>query len=116
MLCLQDALQQYSAIFSWLLCLKRVAVLTTELWSDLKSLDALLHQSGRSRVAGMHTDPFRADLNGDDLSIAQQRLRALQLFRHEAAHLISALQAYTQGQLLGNCWQQLQQNIRVSPP
>ena len=89
-------------------------MLTTELWSDLKSLDALLHQSERPRASGVRADSARLDVSGDDLAIAQQRLRALQLFRHEAAHLISALQAYTQGQLLGKCWQQLQQRIQVS--
>ena len=44
----------------------------------------------------------------------QQRLRILQLFRHEAAHLVAALQAYMQGQLLGACWHQLQRAITVS--
>lgn len=42
-----------------------------------------------------------------------QRLRILQLFRHEAAHLVTALQAYVHGQLLGDCWDQLQSNIKV---
>ena len=44
----------------------------------------------------------------------QQRLRILQLFRHEAAHLVAALQAYMQGQLLGTCWHQLQNAVMVS--
>ena len=44
----------------------------------------------------------------------QHRLRILQLFRHEAAHLVAALQAYMQGQLLGTCWDQLQSTIVVS--
>ena len=45
---------------------------------------------------------------------AQQRLRILQLFRHEAAHLVAALQAYMQGQLLGTCWHHLQSAVMVS--
>ena len=44
----------------------------------------------------------------------QRRLRILQLFRHEAAHMVAALQAYMQGQLLGTCWDKLQSTVMVS--
>lgn len=44
----------------------------------------------------------------------QNRLRILQLFRHEAAHLVAALQAYMQGQVLGACWHHLQTVVLVS--
>lgn len=44
----------------------------------------------------------------------RNRLRILQLFRHEAAHLVAALQAYMQGQVLGACWHHLQTVVLVS--
>ena len=105
--CLQEALQQYSAVFSWLLCLKRVARLMRELWSDLGSVQQTLHASLGSQQ--------QTDTSGPDLSspAVQQWLRKVQLFRHEAAHLTGVLQAYMQGQLLGRCWQQLQNSIQV---
>ena len=44
----------------------------------------------------------------------RNRLRILQLFTHEAAHLVAALQAYMQGQVLGACWHKLQTVVLVS--
>ena len=46
----------------------------------------------------------------------KRRINALQLFRHEAAQFAAALQSYMQAQLLGTCWQQLQDDIQVSNP
>lgn len=51
------------------------------------------------------------DAKGDAVP---QKLRTLQLFRHEAAHLVAALQAYMQGQLLGTCWHEMQSAVMVS--
>jgi len=103
--------QQYSAIFSWLLCLKRVALLMRELWVDLGAMQQA-DQTRRSRhqidVEGIETPP---DVPG---AVMQQRLRTVQLFRHEAGHLAGVLQAYMQGQLLGKCWQQLQSSVQVN--
>jgi len=103
--------QQYSAIFSWLLCLKRVALLMRELWIDLGAVQQA-DQTVRSRhqlgTEGVKTPP---DV---PVAVLQQRLRTVQLFRHEAAHLAGVLQAYMQGQLLGKCWQQLQSSVQVN--
>lgn len=104
-------MQQYSAIFSWLLCLKRVALLMCKLWVDLGAMQQAdqtvcsRHQIGVERVKTTPDVP---------VAILQQRLRTVQLFRHEAAHLAGVLQAYMQGQLLGKCWQQLQSSVRVN--
>ena len=101
--CMQDAIKQYGTIFSWLLCLKRVDALMRNLWLDLGSLD------------GKWEHPDQAPSRRAQLpSLVVQRLRTLQLFRHEAAHLTGVLQAYMQGQLLGKCWQQLCNSVRVS--
>ena len=99
-------MQQYSAIFNWLLSLKRVAMLMRNLWSELGSLSTLPDQA----------TSWRSEAGGSSgwSSPIQQRLRLLQLFRHEAAHFAGVLQAYMQGQLLGTCWQQLQNSIKVS--
>ena len=130
----QDALGQYNAIFSWLLCLRRLALMMTELWSDLVTLDAELQRHIRSKPSGARhgsaelstgaghlaessdgqAASTRAALGSNALATAQQRLRALQMFRHGAAHLVAALQAYMQGQLLDKCWQQLQETVQVS--
>lgn len=100
--CLQEAVQQYSAVFSWLLCLKRVSLLMRNMWLDLVSCARWSHQ---------------APAQGSEAADAERhRLRILQLFRHEAAHLVAALQAYMQGQMLGACWHRLQSIIMVSCP
>ena len=82
-----------------------------ELWVDLGSMQQA-DQTVRSRhqigVEGVKTLP---DV---PVAIMQQRLRTVQLFRHEAAHLAGVLQAYMQGQLLGKCWQQLQSSVQVN--
>ncbi len=125
----QDALEQYSSIFNWLLCLKRVALLMRHLWTYLGSLETTLKHPDQGVPSGTQGDPSqgpgqsqsgtqadpssvrsKADLPGPVL----QRLRTLQLFRHEAAHLSGVVQAYVQGQLLGKCWQQLQDTIKVA--
>ncbi|KAL0048524.1 hypothetical protein WJX82_005046 [Trebouxia sp. C0006] len=56
----QEAVQQYSAIFNWLLCLKRVALLMRELWVDLGAMQQA-DQTRRSRhqidVEGIERPP-----------------------------------------------------------
>ncbi|KAL0023111.1 hypothetical protein WJX77_002676 [Trebouxia sp. C0004] len=105
----QEAVQLYSAIFSWLLCLKRVALLMCKLWVDLGSM-----QQADPAVRSRHQIGVEGVKTQSDVPVAkmQQRLRTVQLFRHEAAHLAGALQAYMQGQLLGKCWQQLQSRVQ----
>ncbi len=82
-----------------------------KLWSDLGAMQQA-DQTVRSRyqigVEGVKTHP---DV---PVAVMQQRLRTVQLFRHEAAHLAGVLQAYMQGQLLGKCWQQLQRSVQVN--
>ncbi len=108
---LQEAVQQYSAIFSWLLCLKRVALLMRKLWIDLGAMQQA-DQTVRSRhQVGAEEVKTPPDV---PVVVMQQRLRTVQLFRHEAAHLAGVLQAYMQGQLLGKCWQQLQSSVQVN--
>ncbi|KAL3160660.1 hypothetical protein ABBQ32_010579 [Trebouxia sp. C0010 RCD-2024] len=95
----QEAVQQYSAVFSWLLCLKRVSLLMRNMWLDLASC---ARWSNQAPAQG-------CEAGGVGVADAvQNRLRILQLFRHEAAHLVAALQAYMQGQVLGACWHHLQ--------
>ena len=107
-LCLQDAVKQYSAVFSWLLCLKRVALLSRQLWQDLASMKASSQRSSQQPVQSSQAEGIEVT------NMLRERLRILQLFRHEAAHLTAALQAYMQGQLLGECWTQLEAHIKVS--
>ncbi len=82
-----------------------------KLWVDLGAMQQA-DQTVRSRhqigVEGVKTPP---DV---PVAVMHQRLRTVQLFRHEAAHLAGVLQAYMQGQLLGKCWQQLQSSVQVN--
>lgn len=103
---LQEAVQQYGAVFSWLLCLKRVSLLMRNLWLDLAACARWWSSQASSRGSEAQGASMGA--------VVQQRLRILQLFRHQAAHLVAALQAYMQGQLLGTCWHQLQSLVTVS--
>ena len=106
--CLQDAVKQYDAVFSWLLCLKRVALLMRNLWLEFASFQASAQRSRHKHVKS-------SEATGTSMEdVFDQRLRILQLFRHEAAHLTTALQAYVHGQLLGDCWGQLQIHIKAS--
>lgn len=82
-----------------------------KLWVDLGSMQQA-DQTGRSRHQ-LGTQGVKAPPDVP-VAVLQQRLRTVQLFRHEAAHLAGVLQAYMQGQLLGKCWQQLQSSVQVN--
>ena len=125
--CLQESLRSYGVIFSMLLRLKRVAHLLAALWGDLLPLKgpASRQTPPYSHDAGTCTsDPSASSQSpgggprggeaGPQPAWVQQRLRALQLFRHEAAHFLGAVQAYMHSQLLGACWQRFQQRVQVS--
>ncbi len=82
-----------------------------KLWIDLGAMQQA-DQTVRSRhQVGAEEVKTPPDV---PVVVMQQRLRTVQLFRHEAAHLAGVLQAYMQGQLLGKCWQQLQSSVQVN--
>ena len=124
--CLQESLQSYGAIFSMLLRLKQVAHLLAALCGDLLPLKGPASRQTPQHSHGTGTsgsDPSASSQNpggvgrgggaGPQPAWVQQRLRALQLFRHEAAHFLGAVQAYMHSQLLGACWQRFQQRVEV---
>lgn len=139
-------MQQYSQVFSWLLCIKRVSLAMRQLWTDLSCTTASANNSSRRDTAArpsgssgfadaaaysMHQGTVAAgssdrqegtlsrepgqtspDSQGRQQEV-RQRVKVLQLFRHEAAQFAAALQSYMQAQLFGQCWQQLQNDIQV---
>lgn len=137
---LQEGVQHYSQIFSWLLSIKRVSLAMRQLWSDFahtgtSTEKAHAHvmtapQSGATARDIQHSSavdstshrqsrdsslqPEASEHGQSREQEVRQRVKVLQLFRHEAAHFAAALQSYMQAQLLGQCWQQLQEDIQVS--
>eukprot|EP00891_Asterochloris_glomerata_P006246 jgi/Astpho2/6246/Aster-x1359 len=120
----EESLQSYGAIFSMLLRLKRVAHLLAALWGDLLPLKGPTSRQTPQQSPGTGargSDPSasskkpggggRGGEAGPQPAWVQQRLQALQLFRHEAAHFLGA--AYMHSQLLGACWQRFQQRVEA---
>lgn len=135
----QESVQQYSQVFSWLLCLKRVSLAMRQLWSQISCTTASANMASKRHAAANKTATSQlsepqgsatSSTNTGMTDAAEQpghasqehqsrqqevkrRINALQLFRHEAAQFVAALQSYMQAQLLGTCWQQLQEDIQV---
>lgn len=132
---IQESVQQYSQVFSWLLCLKRVSLAMRQLWSQISCTTASANRASRRNAAATSqlSEPQGSATNSTNTGMTdaaeqpgqasqehqsrqqecKQRINALQLFRHEAAQFAAALQSYMQAQLLGTCWQQLQEDIQV---
>lgn len=139
----QESLQQYREVFSWLLCLKRVSLAMQQQWSDLSCTTASANRASQQNAAApsSRASTFAqpaaeaasiqgvvAAASGYSTGQAQgqdqhaghsrrqeirQRINTLQLFRHEAAQFAGALLTYMQSQLLGTCWQQVQSDLQV---